>query len=274
MYDTLIRSNPGLAALLAETEEVCSYLWHKGWAERNAGNISVRLDTLRIPESDTDYPCFSLPASFPSLAGTCFFITGTGKRMRDIHRDIRSNTLIIRIHESGQTWCALSHAAGSLVTLRPSSELISHLTIHQHLIKNHSETKAVVHTHPNAIIALSHMPLFRDPDLFNRMIWSMHPEAVVFLPEGAGLVPYEQTGGAALGTATLKALESHRVVVWEKHGCLAVAEDPGAAFDLIDLLDKSADIYLRCRSAGIEPAGLDEQQMKSLRESFHKNASL
>ncbi|HRY31473.1 MAG TPA: rhamnulose-1-phosphate aldolase [Bacteroidales bacterium] len=274
MYDILIRSNPELAALLKETEEVCSYLWYKGWAERNAGNISVRLDTLRIPENDPAIPCFSLPVSFPSLAGQCFFITGTGRRMRDIQKGIQSNTLIIRIHESGQSWCALSHSAGSLGALRPSSELISHLMIHRHLITNRSGLKAVVHTHPNAIIALSHMPLFRDPELFRRVIWSMQPEAVVFLPEGAGLVPYEQTGGEALGGATLKALESHRVVVWEKHGCLAVAEDPGAAFDLIDLVDKSADIYLRCRSAGIEPAGLSDQQMKSLRESFHKNTSL
>ena len=43
------------------------------------------------------------------------------------------------------------------------------------------------------------------------------------------------------------AAEGHDVVLWEKHGVLAVDTDIIEAFDQIDVLNKAAQIYLLSR---------------------------
>lgn len=43
--------------------------------------------------------------------------------------------------------------------------------------------------------------------------------------ERVGIVPYEIPGTLALAHATIRQLEEHDVVFWEKHGILAVGED-------------------------------------------------
>lgn len=267
MYQTLLQQNASLSALLSEVSQISQYLWHKGWAERNAGNISVSItDLLESAEIEHfNAPVFRLPMTFPGLAGEVFFTTGTGRRMRDIHTTPLSNTLIIQLTDTADRYRVISHDQQQLGDLRPTSELSSHLSIHQFLKQRKASKKVVVHTHPNELIALTHSPVFKDEKAFNHMIWSMHPEAVVFIPGGAGIVPYFLTGSNDLGLETLKALENHDVVVWEKHGCLAVAAGLGEAFDLIDILNKSADIYLKCRTAGIEPEGLTDKQIEALR---------
>ena len=40
------------------------------------------------------------------------------------------------------------------------------------------------------------------------------------------------------------------------------------AFDLIDILVKSADIFLKCLSAGFDPEGLTDEQLAELKQLF------
>ena len=67
------------------------------------------------------------------------------------------------------------------------------------------------------------------------------------------------TGTLALAHATIRQLEEHDVVFWEKHGILAVGEDLIECFDAIDTLSKSAQIYFSARMTGYEPEGMTEQ---------------
>ena len=39
----MIRDNKKLMIAIGQIAEVAGYLWEKGWAERNGGNISVNL---------------------------------------------------------------------------------------------------------------------------------------------------------------------------------------------------------------------------------------
>ena len=48
-----IRNNEKLMAEIGRIAEVAGYLWTKGWAERNGGNISVNLTDLM---NDVDFP--------------------------------------------------------------------------------------------------------------------------------------------------------------------------------------------------------------------------
>lgn len=59
----------------------------------------------------------------------------------------------------------------------------------------------------------------------------MIPETRAFCPKGLGIVPYELPGSERLADRTIEQLGDYDVVMWEKHGALAVGEDPVEAFD-------------------------------------------
>ncbi|MDX9774189.1 MAG: class II aldolase/adducin family protein [Bacteroidales bacterium] len=65
---------------------VAGWLWQRGWAEKNAGNISVRVnDEDRISVADLSNPkTVPLQKGVPSLAGASGLVTGTNCRMRDV----------------------------------------------------------------------------------------------------------------------------------------------------------------------------------------------
>lgn len=97
----------------------------------------------------------------------------------------------------------------------------------------------------------------------------MIPETKAFCPLGLGIVPYELPGSVKLAQATLKELEDYDVVMWEKHGVFAKGKDIMDAFDQVDVLSKSAKIYIDSRAMGFEPEGMSDAQMKEMTEAFH-----
>ena len=69
--------------------------------------------------------------------------------------------------------------------------------------------------------------------------------------------------------ATIKELADYDVVMWEKHGIFAVDRDVMAAFDQIDVLNKSALIYIAAKNMGFEPDGMSQEQMKEMSVAFN-----
>ena len=95
-----IKNNEKLSAEIGRIAEVAGYLWTKGWAERNGGNISVNLTDLM---SDVEKalpalgPAIPLQEAMTALAGHIFYVTGTGKRMRYVAQNPFANGSLIRI---------------------------------------------------------------------------------------------------------------------------------------------------------------------------------
>lgn len=260
-----------LKSVTDEVAEVARMLWIKGWAERNSGNISVRLTGL-IEDVFPDGP-FSSPVplteSFGLLAGELFLVTGTGCRMRDVSSHPEDNLLLIRITGEGESYEIITPSGKVPGNVLPTSELISHLMIHRYLKEHQPVKRGIVHTHPSELIALSHSPVYKEQNLLNHLLWGMMPETTILVPEGIGMVPYRMTGSSELAYASIRALQDHSVLLWEKHGCLAVASNVTEAFDLIDVMVKSADILLKCLHAGYTPEGLSDEQIEELRDRFH-----
>jgi rhamnulose-1-phosphate aldolase len=185
--------------------------------------------------------------------------------MRDVARRPMENGAIIRLHATGDGYDLIADQV-----VRPTSELPSHLAMHDYMRSVRGmNTKVVCHTHPTDLIALTHHERFLQPHVLGRMLWSMIPETRIIVPRGVGIVPYEIPGSLELADATLKALADHDVVMWEKHGCLAVGEDVIETFDMIDTLSKSAQIYLHARVAGFEPEGMSKAQLEGLVPVFN-----
>lgn len=253
-------------ALERQIAEISGYLWQNGWAECNAGNISVDITAhakdLRLPEERTRYT--RLGNTYPSLARRLILITISGRRFRDCARDVEANTSILRIADGAEgyeAWGPEHDAYGG----RPTSELLVHLRVHEALRDRRSPNTAVLHTHPTDLISLSHLPDYRTEEYFNRALWAMHPEVKVILPRGVSLIPYTTPGSEALARATAQAFAGGRtVVVWQYHGVMAVAPDVDRAFDLIYTANKAAHMVLLCLSAGSSPTGIGKPELDEL----------
>ncbi len=83
------------------------------------------------------------------------------------------------------------------------------------------------------------------------------------------MIRYQFTSSVELADATLKELADYDVVMWEKHGIFAVDRDVMAAFDQIDVLNKSALIYIAAKNMGFEPDGMSQEQMKEMSVAFN-----
>ncbi|MCF8364413.1 MAG: rhamnulose-1-phosphate aldolase [Bacteroidales bacterium] len=252
---------------LKRIAEVAGFLWQRGWAEANGGNISVNLTHLTdssVQEFHQSKKTTILEEPLTGLPGNLFYVTGAGKRMRDVAKSPLDFGAIIKINDDG-----ISYEIVSEKFIKPTSELPSHLSIHNFLKAQGKHKSVVLHTHPTELIALTHCKPFGNAEKLSRMLWSMIPETIVLVPRGLGIVPYILTGTTQLANETIRHLENHDVVMWEKHGILAVGEDIGYCFDLIDTLSKSANIYLAAKTAGFEPQGLNNEQLKGLVEKFN-----
>ena len=265
--ESILQGNAGLQREIEKVAEVAGYLWQNGWAERNGGNITVNITQWadaamqRLPPISDIKP---IGTTLPSLCGCYFFCKGTGKRMRDLARRPMENGSIIRILDDCASYVIIADHP-----VQPTSELPSHLAVHNRLIEQQSPYKATIHTHPIEIVAMSHNREFLGKDVLTRLLWSMIPETKAFCPLGLGIVPYALPGSNALAEATLNELESYDVVLWEKHGVFAKGLDVLDAFDQIDVLSKSAKIYLDCRAMGFEPEGMSSAQMQEMTRAFN-----
>lgn len=110
-----------LANEVAKVAEVAGYLWQKGWAERNGGNITVNVTDF-VDDEIRQMPAISdvkqIGVTLPSLKGTYFYCKGTNKRMRDLARKPMENGSVIRILDD----CASYEIIADNVVM-PTSEL-------------------------------------------------------------------------------------------------------------------------------------------------------
>lgn len=267
MSESILNGRPALSAAVWQVAEAAGYLWEKGWAERNGGNITVNI-TEYVDDQMRSMPAISAPRPIgtvlPQIRGCWFYCKGTQKRMRDLARDPMANGSIIRILDD----CA-SYEIVADADVAPTSELPSHLSVHNYLLAKGSPYRASLHTHPIELVAMTHCRKFMEKDVATKLLWSMIPETKAFCPRGLGMVPYLMPGGVELADATIKAIdEDYDVVMWEKHGVFAVDVDIMSAFDQVDVLNKAALIYIASKNMGFEPEGMSDEQMNELSVTF------
>lgn len=264
---SILENRPALAKEVNKVAEVGGYLWQKGWAERNGGNITINITEFvdeEIRQMEPISEVKSIGTTLLHLKGCYFYCKGTNKRMRDLARWPMENGSVIRILDDCASYVII---ADELV--QPTSELPAHLSMHNYLISKGSTYKASLHTHPIELIAMTHHEPFLKKDVLTNLLWSMIPETKAFCPRGLGIIPYGLPGSVDLAEATIKELSEYDVVMWEKHGVCAVGEDIMDAFDQVDVLSKSALIYINAKNMGFEPDGMSGEQMHEMTLAFN-----
>ena len=258
-------SNLGAALneVIEEVADVSRHIWESGWSAANGGNLTVDVTEL-VPESmlrDSSARVLPLPLVVPILAGRCMFVTVSGARFRDVPKCPEKALVLIHVLSGGDSCCVLwgGEGGGS-----PTSELAAHLRVHEHLRQRQATQRVVFHAHPTHIIAMTHLPEFRTGD-FVRVLEVSLSTAYVFLHEGIGMVGPEQMGSATLADETVRLLDGRRVVLWERHGSVAIGDDVSEAFDLTDMMEKASEIFLACVGAGYEPKRMSAREIEELR---------
>lgn len=243
--------NENLNMIIKDITEVSDYMWKRGWAEGNAGNISVNLcniiseDMLNIHNNEI----FPLNSRFQELSDFYFLFTLAGSRMRNIANRPYKHLAIIHILESGKEYQYVFTRREDK-NIKLTSEIYSHLKIHQYLRKNNSPLTTVLHTHPTELIAFTQIEhLFKDKNVFE-ILSSMMPEVKISLKDGIGYVPYKEPGSEKLAEEIINSLEKHKVILLAKHGAMSLGSDIFQCFDQLDITNKAASIYflLRCCS--------------------------
>ncbi len=259
-----------IRALTEELSEVAGYLWERRWAERNAGNISVNITSFfsgKELDKFSTYPFLPLPREYAGLNRQLLLVTAAGSKMRNLARDPLEGICLVYISDSSKAYhIIVPEKTGK--GLMPTSELPTHLAIHEMLCLTNSDGKVLVHAHVTELIALTHNPRFHSGESLTGILWKMHPETVMFQPKGYGFVPHTIPGTEKIATLTARCFEKNPVVVWEKHGAMATGRTISDAFDELDLAAKSAGIYLSCARTGFEPDGLTDEEIAGIRKHY------
>jgi len=220
---------------LEDIAGVASEFSRRGWAEANAGNISVRLGAGPV-----------LGAMLVKRADT---------RMRDLARDPAKGLCLLRFGAGDRSYSVLPKGT------KPSSELPAHVAVHDILARFRSRDRVVVHTHPTALISLTHR--CPNPKQLVRRLLSTHTEAPLLLQDRLTAIPFLPPGSLSLGRATADVIEHYSAVIWPAHGIVAVGPTASSALDIIELTEKAAQIALNVGpNAGLSPA-----QQKSIRKA-------
>lgn len=164
MYmESILNNRPALAAEVEKVAETAGYLWQKGWAERNGGNITINI-TEYVDDAIRQMPAISdvmpIGVTLPHLRGCYFFCKGTNRRMRDLARRPMDNGSVIRILDDCASYVIIADNP-----VRPTSELPSHLSVHDYLLSIGSPYRASLHTHPIELVAMSHCRRFLEKTL-------------------------------------------------------------------------------------------------------------
>lgn len=265
-----LTKNISIVSIIEESREISKFLWEKGWADANSGNFSINITDLagNIDMRAEEKPGEKLSRKYKYLGNSLILATRSGSRMRDIAKNPIPELCLLHISKTGDRYNNFSLDRESFK--KPTSELQTHLEIQNLLSKKGTGERVVLHTHPAEVIAFTHIKKYCNEKKINEILISMQPEVTFTFPEGIGFVSYQRTGSEELATETRRKFSKHKIVIWEKHGCIAAGKSLSDAFDKTDVLVKSLGIFFLCSSTGNKPEGLSVYKIKELKESAEK----
>ena len=208
---------------LSQLADISARIWIRGWAEANAGNVSMRI-TRKLKNSGLT---FSLDDH------EYYLVSKSGSRYRQMGKNPLAQMLLIRVLGENQEQYPHNGKA--------TSEWQSHYQLQQKFLRDRSETVFVLHSHPMEIIALSQVLVGNS---FSMELSRVLPELQLYLPQGIAFCPQANPGSAELAELSCKNLKDEKAMVWQGHGLLCFGSDPDAAFDYMEIICKAAALYL------------------------------
>ncbi len=226
IFDYVFAELKPFRKLLVKLCRVASEIHRQGWAEANAGNVSIRLGSMLKPYLEeagfqTSFPC-----------SEWYLVSRSGSRYRELAIHPKQALMLIGTGETEYHFPL--HA-------KPTSEWLCHRLIHEN--NAGGDLSCLLHTHPTEVIALSSTDLYENHELLNKSLFDLLPELEIFLPGGIATAPYAQAGSPILAEISCNRIEDKHVLIWERHGLIVLAENPDKALDLTEVVNKAAKLF-------------------------------
>jgi rhamnulose-1-phosphate aldolase len=241
-------------------------------AEGAAGNISVFVRGLdQLDDYAAERGRIELPIAAPALAGGWLVVTGAGRRLRDVGASPATTLCWLQIHDDGRH--ATLHAGAEL---RPTSELNSHLAVHNDQVARRELLyHAVVHAQPPYLTYLSHIPRYGETEALNRRLLRWQAETIIEFPEGIAALPFEVPASPEQASVTMRGMRQHRAVLWLRHGIVTRADASVIkAGDLVEYAEAAARYEYLNLQAGEPSAGLSDDEMRLICERLGVRQSI
>ena len=226
--------------VLKSISNIAMILSERGWAEANAGNISFNVtdaigdefDSSNLKEPSKDYGF---------LIDTSIIITCSGSRMREIAEEPEKYCGVITFLSGEKGYYISKFGEEEFI---PTSEFLSHVAIHRYLVNSERAEKAIIHSHPDELIAAMHMNKMSTEEKINSIFNKIHSEFSMLIPDKVGYIPFTNPGSKELAEKTLQKLEDHKIVFWKDHGCISIGDTLDSALDNIEIVNKISKIFL------------------------------
>jgi rhamnulose-1-phosphate aldolase len=266
----MVLNSSAVKQILKEMGEVGKHLSEIGASESAAGNLSVCVrDTVEIREVFPEMKVIHLPVAAPDLAGATIFLTGSGRRLRDIAEAPLANLAAIIVEDGGKTGRMFTSV--DCPFQRVTSEFNSHLAVHHDQMRLRPiKSHAIVHAQPKHATFLSHLPAYQEERYLNVHLLRWQPETILNFPEGIGLLPFLLPGSTHLMLESMLCLREHQMVIWCQHGVMARADESILhALDLVEYLETAAHYEVLNLSTGQTSAGLSPENIRAVAESWN-----
>ena len=217
--------NPLIQKVLAQLKDIGTRVWDRGWAEANAGNVSI--DITSELESQ----------ALLAKDERAYLVSRTGSRYRNFASSILESICLVVVSPTGER--VFPEGA------KPTSEWITHKSIQRQFVADAAPHKVILHTHPSDVIAISHLPEY-ELDLKDKLFSSL-PELSIYMPEGIAISSYAAPGSDDLALRSLAVLQNKKALIWQYHGLLCFAPTIDMAYDYLEIVNKAAGIYLKLR---------------------------
>ena len=266
---------PSLDEILASIGAGGSHVAAIEASEGAAGNISVCIGwPIEVRRRFPIVEEIELPQPAPHLANHLVIVTGSGRRLREIHEEPTANLGAVLIAPDGIT--GLLHTAPDRLFDSVTSEWNSHLAVHDDTVeRTGTNFHAVVHAQPPHLTYLSHIAEYRDENYLNRRLLRWEPETIINLPAGIGALEFMLPGSAPLMEANVKSLRAHRICVWAKHGVMARSDiSVKRAVDRIEYAETAANYEYMDLLIGGRAEGLSVDDLRAVVAAFDVKTTL
>lgn len=266
---------PDLDELLVSIGEAGSRLSSIEATEGAAGNISMYIGwAIEVRRLFPLAEKMELPLAAPALAGKVVLVTGSGRRLRDLHRDPAANLGAVLVGQDGLT--GTLYTSPRRLFEHVTSEFNSHLAVHNdHVSRSGTNFHALIHAQPPHLVYLSHIPQYRDTAYMNKRLMRWEPETIVQLSRGIGVLPYILPGSPAMMDANVEGLREHNVTLWSKHGVMARSDiSVTRAADRIEYIETAAHYEYLDLVAGGKGEGLSDDELREIVRAFNVDTPL
>ncbi len=211
-----------MPGLLEELRAAAAQINLRGWAEANAGNVSVNVSEMatKLFGGDSQW----------------YLVSRSGSRYRQMARDPLPHLVLVRLNEHG----GQHHPPGSA----PTSEWGCHLLLQQYFLDKGRPDRVVLHAHPNSIVMLSQMDAYDDEAALNAFLKATLAELELFLPDGIATTPQAHPGSRQLAECSLKAIGNRKALIWKGHGLVCTGRSVDEALDYLEVVEKAATTAL------------------------------